>query len=729
MWHRTAKRTLTVAAVLGGLWGLPGGTAQAALPDGRAYELVSPSAKLGNDVVADSSRTRAAAGEAPGLPMAATFASLGGFADVQGMGVSTEYLAQRTAQPGTSGWSTHAITPPQQPLSILAAAQGLDPLYEGDMSADLTRAIFRAWSPLTDAPNVQGVPNLYARDDLRRPGGGDWQLLTGAATQLPPLAFGGGHPYLAGVSSDFRHAIFESRLALTPDAVPGNTMLYKVDDGVVRLLAPAPTCPEGAAPAAPCSIAGAGATALRLTSRALSADGARVELSSPVSAFTRGISTSPTAPTALYQFDDHGTASGADDTTTQVDASEKTPPDAPQAARFETASTDGERVFFTSEAQLTNTPGSGLYLWRRTPAASGAGHLTLIGGGSGTVVLGASDDGRRVYFAAAGQLIPGGPPVSEDGIYLWQDAAGAPDGSLSYVGAMPFGDTDANDNNALPWNLLTDAARVTPDGSELLFEVSDGSGLAPHADHGSCADNPNGRTSRTCSELYVYRADRSTPLAPDVVCASCAPAGVAPTANAFVNVRTGAGAAQTTWHLSRALTADGRRVFFSTAQPLVREDVNGRVDAYEYDVPSGTVRLLSSGRDSADSWFLDASANGDDAFFVTRERLAGWDTDASYDLYDARAGGGFPDPPADGGGCAGAGCHGLGQAPPPAAGLASLGFAGDGNRPAPTRAARVRPKRCKRGYVRRRVHGRQRCAKRRPAAKRTRAARPRRRRS
>ncbi len=682
-------------------------TAAAHLPDERRYELVSPSAKLGNDVVAESSRTRAAAGEAPGLPMAVSFASLGGFADVRGMGVSTEYLAQRSGLPGTSGWTTHAITPQQQPLSLTAAIQGLDPLYEGDMSADLTHGIFRAWSPLTDAPNVAGVENLYAREDLREPGAGLYRLLSDAASPLGALASGNDRPYLAGVSQDFEHAIFESRLALTPDAVPGNPMLYKADRGVVRLLAPGSTCPDGTVPAAPCSIAGAGAVALRRTSRTISADGSRVELTAPIG-ITNSVSTSASAPSALYQLDDRGTASSADDVMVRVNASEKTSPDAPQAARFETASTDGERVFFTSAEQLTDTPGSGLYLWQRAPAG-GAGHLTPIGGGPSATVLGASEDGRRLYFLAPGQLIPGGPAVSENGVYLWQDADGTPGGSLSFVGAISFSDANANTNLRSLWNQSPDVARVTPDGRELLFEVSDGSGLAPQADHGTCElRNPNSSSNRRCSELYVYRAERSTPLAPDVVCASCDPGGAPASASAFVNAHDGAGAAQVTWHLSRAISDDGRRVFFSSAQPLVREDVNGRVDAYEYDVPSGALALISSGHDATDAWFLDASASGGDVFFVTREQLVGWDYDSAYDLYDARVRGGFPEPAPGGTACAGDACRGEAHVAPPVASLASAGFVGDGNRRA---AARAKPRRCRHAFVKRRVHGKRRCVR------------------
>jgi hypothetical protein len=480
----------------------------------------------------------------------------------------------------------------------------------------------------------------------------------------------------------------------------------------VRLLAPGPGCPEGQAPAAPCAIAGAGATALRLTARAISADGARVAFASPVTQFG-SISQSESAPSALYQLDDRGTPSSADDATVQVNASERASPDAPQTARFETASSDGERIFFTSAEQLTDAPGAGLYLWQRTPPpAAGGRHLTLIAGDPAAAVVGASQDGRRVYFVAPGQLIPGGSPLNENGLYLWQDADGAPGGSLSFVGAIAFADSDANANSAFPWNQGPDVARTTPDGRALLFEVSDGSGLAPQADHGHCAGrNANSVSNGRCSELYLYRADTSGPLTPDVVCVSCDPSGAAASANALVNAHAGSGASQFTWHLSHALAEDGRRVFFSSAQALVREDVNGRVDAYEYDVPSATVALLSSGRDAADAWFMDASASGDDAFFVTRAQLVGWDTDQSYDLYDARVGGGFPEPVASVSPCAGDACRGVAHAAPAVVGLASAAAGTSGTR----RKAAPAGKRCRRGFAKRSVHGKRRCVKRRHA--------------
>lgn len=714
MWRLTSKRydggsrrragcaALLAAAIAGAAPPVAG----AALPDGRRWELVSPSAKLGNDVIAETSRTRAAAGEAPGRPMAATFASLGGFADVRGTGISTEYLAQRTAEPGTSGWTTHAITPAQQPLSLTAVSNQLDPLFEGEAAADLGQAVFRAWSPVTGgAPNVHEVANLYVRRDLRTPGSGSWELLTGAVSLLAPISASTQRPYLAAASSDFRHVIFESRLALTADAVAGNVMLYKADDGVVRLLAPGPGCPSGV-PAAPCAIAGTGASVLKRTERTLSADGSRVLLASPVTA-AGTISNRASAPSGLHQLDDHGTLVTADDELLQVNASEKAAPDAPSAARFQTADVDGERVYFTSGEQLTDTPGSGLYLWRR--AASAGDRLTLIGGDPSTTVIGASRDGRRVYFAAdAPQLLPGGPAVSESGVYLWEDDGSAA-GALSFVGAISFGDATQN-VNVTPWNLAPLLSRVTPDGRRLLLGLSDGGALPPGYDHGSCPEgNPNETSNLRCTALYLYDAQRSTPLAPHVVCVSCRPSGEPATANALVAVRVGAGASQLTSHVGRVLSEDGRRVFFSSAEALVPQDANGRVDAYEYDVLSATVQLLSSGRDAADSYVLDASASGDDVFVLTREQLVGWDVDQSYDLYDARVGGGFPEPPAPPAPCAGEACRGVPRAPPPLATVGSGAFVGEAT---PRAAPRRRGRPCRRGFVKKRVKGRRRCVKR-----------------
>jgi hypothetical protein len=51
---------------------------------------------------------------------------------------------------------------------------------------------------------------------------------------------------------------------------------------------------------------------------------------------------------------------------------------------------------------------------------------------------------------------------------------------------------------------------------------------------------------------------------------------------------------------------------------------------------AGCIALLSSGIAKNESAFLDASASGDDVFFITAGQLVSTDHDNSYDVYDAR---------------------------------------------------------------------------------------------
>jgi hypothetical protein len=251
---------------------------------------------------------------------------------------------------------------------------------------------------------------------------------------------------------------------------------------------------------------------------------------------------------------------------------------------------------------------------------------------------------------------------------------------------------------------------VTPDGRSLLFAASDGAGIAPGYQHGECGTNENVSGNGLCSELYVYRADSSTPGRPGIVCASCnldSPGahGVQDGVHGdtYTNTRVGAGTTSTNAYLNRSLSNDGRYVFFDTTEPLVPEDTNGVFDAYSYDVRSGENHLLSSGTDPAPSYFLDASADGSDAFIATRQQLSGWDDDQAYDLYDVRAGGGFPEPP-PAPICSGDSCHAPPAAQPPLTSPGSSSLEDEGNRP------EIR-KHCPRGTRKVRRKGHTRCVK------------------
>ena len=211
-----------------------------------------------------------------------------------------------------------------------------------------------------------------------------------------------------------------------------------------------------------------------------------------------------------------------------------------------------------------------------------------------------------------------------------------------------------------------------------------------------------------CDELYVYQA-----VSGRLACASC-PSGL-PTSNVTSIIPSRLAGVPASGHQSHALSDDGRRVFFTTGDRLVAEDTNGRLDAYEYDTSSGKVALISSGKSTTDAAFADASANGDDVFFATREQLVGWDFDSSYDLYDARVGGGLPEPKTSVS-CDLSACQGPLVGAPAAVGGATAGYVGSGNVHERLRH-RSRAKRCKRGKVRRKVNGKARCVRRGKGAK------------
>ena len=620
--------------------------------------MVSPPDKMGGDVTGDSANTHAAEnGDA------VVFSSLTGFGNLQGMPGDVQYLSQRNPAAGGNGWVTTAITPREKALSLQQVISGQLPGFEAMFTPDLSSGIYRTWTSLVDAPNVAETANLYLEGGFRA-GNETIQLLTNSALPVPANARL--RPVFAGASVDLTHVIFESRAQLTPDA--GTSMnLYESVNGNVRLAA---ILPDGSA--APASSTGPFTTAGFYPSHMISSDGRRVFFTDR----TTG---------NIYMRQDGLT-------TEQLNASEKAVREAPQGATLVTASTDGTRAFFITSEGIVNGDDDGapdLYMYdAAAPAGSRLTRLSVdnepADGGGVQTVLGASDDGHYVYFVADGQLVAGEPlPAPGPGLYLWHD------GSVRYIGAFADG-TEAFRNSPQTRYIFwteTNSARVSPDGRHLLFMTRSDAGFRgregfPGYDHGSTCtfDSTSGGP---CRELYLYSADTNR-----LVCTSCDPGGSPGTSDALLNERVGTGPSAPNWHLSHALSDDGRYVFFNTGQALVPQDVNGKVDAYEYDVETGAVHLISSGRDSADSYFLDASPSGDDVFFITREQFVGWDTDGNYDLYDARVNGGMPEPLRPAAPCGGDGCHGQPAGPIGMPELASSGFAGAGNVTARLRAHR-----------------------------------------
>ena len=345
--------------------------------------------------------------------------------------------------------------------------------------------------------------------------------------------------------------------------------------------------------------------------------------------------------------------------TVQLNVAETSAPTAHQSAEYWTASADDSRVLFSTEQQLLDEDTNGrsdLYMYD----VNEPHHLTMLSQGDGdsggfNTVAGAGASADYVYFTTGRQLLAGEPVISEVGgvapkyMYVWHT------GNLSYIGALYRGDADANTPAAASANNVSrDTARVSEDGRHFLFTARYGEGLVGRG--GLTTFDPGDKciyNNGPCHELLLYSADTSR-----LVCASC-PEGAAtsPISDVQIGERENSGGSKTTDHLTHALSEDGRYVFFQTGERLVPEDSNGQTDVYEYDALSGEQHLISSGESAYPSYFLDASDDGRDVFIDTREQLSGWDVDGAFDVYDARAGGGLPEPAPAPASCQGDACQ------------------------------------------------------------------------
>lgn len=318
-------------------------------------------------------------------------------------------------------------------------------------------------------------------------------------------------------------------------------------------------------------------------------------------------------------------------------------PGAELAAQADAISADGARVYWRDLAS------GNLYL--REGAATK--QLDTAAGGGGTFQA-ASTDGSVAYFTKAGHLwrhsgasatdltpaggVKGVLGASADGAYLYyQDASAL---KLNHNGAATTAVPGASATEEAGYPPATGAARVSSDGTRLLFTSK-----APLSGY----DNTDPKTGLADSEIYLYDAS-----APSLACVSCNPTNARPIGPSSIPgaISNGKGKGATQAYKPRALSADGRRVFFDSEDSLAAADTNNDADVYEWEAQGsgsctragGCINLISSGKAEEGASFVDASADGADAFFLTGASLAAADP-GSVDLYDARAGGGFSEPP------------------------------------------------------------------------------------
>jgi len=86
---------------------------------------------------------------------------------------------------------------------------------------------------------------------------------------------------------------------------------------------------------------------------------------------------------------------------------------------------------------------------------------------------------------------------------------------------------------------------------------------------------------------------------------------------------------------------DDGTLFFNSSDALVPSASGGQQNVYEYN--DGQVYAISDVASGYPSFFMDASASGEDVFFASaNEVLPGLPTSGNVAVYDARVDGGFP---------------------------------------------------------------------------------------
>jgi hypothetical protein len=394
----------------------------------------------------------------------------------------------------------------------------------------------------------------------------------------------------------------------------------------------------------------------------------------------------------------------------QVSASQASTPDpaGEQPAIFAEATPDGRYVLFLSAGRLTDDATAGRQLYRYDTVSGELIDLTVDpvseNGADVLGVLGMSADGAYVYFAANGVLVPEATPgACQNGssgtcsVYAWHEGEMTLIARVSAQGAI-------NESDVANWIPTTNlpvptekAARVDPGGRVLLFRSQ-----LRQTDY----DN-DGRNE-------LYRAElTATPSGRALQCVSCNPTNAAAGGDASLQAippKLAAPRAQAAT-LTRNLSAGGTRVFFDTPDKLVVADTNGVNDVYEWEAKGtgscttdsengGCLYLLSGGTSPLPSYFADASASGDDAFFFTTQALVRRDRDEIQDVYDARVGGGFDETPKPEP-CRGEAC--LGPSPPPPSFTTPASEApGGGN---------LKPLKCKKGFKKVKKKGKTVCVK------------------
>ncbi len=693
--------------------------ASAPLPDCRAYEMVSPVDKNGADIIAGRNNLEAegyAQVSPDGEKLAyATRGSAAFGEDPPNSFVINQYLAARVEG---IGWSSEAIHPPYPGRRVKGAVAGAGREFIA-FSPDLCSAwVVDFQTPALNPDAQPEAANLYRRQNCG-PEAGSFETLTTAPLPLEGEARSSyvTNNSVQGASADSRHAIFRAKAPLTADAAAGvNAQLYDRFNGGLHLVS---VLPGGEADPVSATVGGAGGAGSDSLQGAVSEDGSYV--------YWTSVGTDLVGKIYLRHHPEQGIVKGE---CTKASKACTIAVSTGNNAFFWAAASDGSKALYSE--------GQDLYEFDLGEAEAGeaprliAHHVRNFGDDFRGGVTGVSKDLSRVYFLSTDVLAGSGQNSEGDeasagkpNLYLYE----AGSGSFEFVATVLESDAgkpepDAEKINGISYSLISPnaqyrATRVTPDGTRIAFESrAQLTGF----------DNTAASSGKPAVEVYTYTAGGA------LQCISCNPSGARPAthelAEPYLHPGEGfkskvqAAAWIPTWehplHASNVLSVDGKRLFFNANDALLPRDTNGAQDVYEWEAPGtggcdaedasyfpqngGCLYLISTGESPFESEFWEASPDGEDVFFTTGSSLLPQDP-GSLDLYDARALGGFPQPPEQAQ-CEGEACQGPVSAPNDPT-PASSSFRGPGSTvKAPSK------RRCAKGRRQVRRAGKVRCLKR-----------------
>jgi DNA-binding beta-propeller fold protein YncE len=509
-------------------------SARGTLADDREWELVSPSEPHGAtaEPISREGALIQASSAGDGLAWTAS-APVGGAPVGNRRPEPAQVLSTRI--PGV-GWSSQDLTTPHDKGEGVTPGAATEYRF---FSSDLGFSMLEPQVPNERVENPPLAPGatektIYQRND----GDGEFTPLVTPADDTAGTAFGGKLEF-AGATPDLSHAVFASEVPLLEGA--GQRGLYEWRAGSqLKLVSVLP----GGTPASEPALGDEG----RDVRGAISSDGSRVF-------WTNGAS-------------DEGPLFMTDTTTGQTfqlnaaqgvrEAGEEEIEERLDEVRFEGASSDGERVFFTDtwpltgesnleplaqEEEVSEPPAGGHSLGRPADLYEydvGTGRLVDLTPGRvgeradvlGTIA-GISEDGAHVYFVANGVLAPGAAPGDcprtkpllrhpEDQCNLYVSEFDPEDPEQRQVTLIArLSDEDAPDwgggNSPLPGDLGGLTAQVSSNGRYLAFMSE-----RELTGYGNVDANPQADGAHD-EEVFLYDNENGR-----LVCASCNPSGEPP---------------------------------------------------------------------------------------------------------------------------------------------------------------------------------------------------------